>query len=207
MVTEVAVHLGDQLGVVGTGLVEPEDGRPAGRPRPVHGELDPVLDRGVLDLAGPPDVPGPDLVRHEHRAVVGDHRHRAGLGDLVGLVVTAVLFGLLGHEPDVGHGAHRRRIEGAVGAAVLEGLGVEVGVAAVGDDRLGLLQFTIGVPHHSARADHRRHRRIDDDVARHVQVGDAPVPSRPSPDAGPFVEPLRSLRFRRSNCVIRQRPR
>ena len=31
------------------------------------------------------------------------------------------------------------------------------------------------VPHLSGVADHRRHRRVDDDVARYVQVGDAAV--------------------------------
>ena len=33
----------------------------------------------------------------------------------------------------------------------------------------------VGVPHLARRADHRRHRRVDDHVARDVQVGDAAV--------------------------------
>ena len=38
-----------------------------------------------------------------------------------------------------------------------------------------VLPLAGGVPHLPGVADHRRHRRVDDDVARHVQVGDAVV--------------------------------
>ena len=34
------------------------------------------------------------------------------------------------------------------------------------------MQLAILVPHAAGVADHRRHRGVDDDVARHVQVGD-----------------------------------
>jgi hypothetical protein len=59
-------------------------------------------------------------------------------------------------------------------AVVDDGL-VDAGVAAVGNHRLGVLQLAVGVPHLAEVADHRRHRGVDDHVARHVQVGDALV--------------------------------
>ena len=96
-------------------------------------------------------------------------------GDLEGLVVAAVLLGLLGHQPDVGHRAHRGRVEGAVGAAVVDDGLVDTGVRAVGDDGEGVVLLAVRAPHVAGRADHRRHRGVDDDVARHVQVGDALV--------------------------------
>ncbi len=87
----------------------------------------------------------------------------------------AVLLGGLGHQPDVRHRAHRGRVEGTVGAAVVDHDLVDAGVRRVGDhrERVGLL--AVGAPHVARGADHRRHRRVDDDVARHVQVGDALV--------------------------------
>ena len=129
----------------------------------------------VLRLAHPPDVAGLDVVREQHRAGLVDDAHRAGRGDLEGLVVRAVLLGLLRHQPDVRRRAHRRRVERAVLPAVVDGLGVERRVGRVRDDELGVLLLAVGVPHLPGRADRGRHRRVDDDVARHVQVGDAAV--------------------------------
>ena len=100
---------------------------------------------------------------------------RPAAGDLEGLVVAAVLLGLLGHQADVGHRAHGRRVEGAVGAAVLDDGLVDTGVRAVGDDGQGVVLLAVRAPHVPGGADHRRHRGVDDDVARHVQVGDALV--------------------------------
>ncbi|MNO52065.1 hypothetical protein D3C76_424740 [compost metagenome] len=85
----------------------------------------------------------------------------------------AVLFGFLRHQANVRHAAHGGRVEGTVDLAVFDGGLVDAGVAAVRDDRLGILQFTGGVPHLARVTDHGRHRGVDDDVARHVQVGDA----------------------------------
>jgi hypothetical protein len=60
--------------------------------------------------------------------------------------VAAVLLGLLGHQADVGHRAHRGRVEGAVGAAVVDDGLVDAGVGAVGDDREGVGSWPSG-PH------------------------------------------------------------
>jgi hypothetical protein len=84
-------------------LVEPEHRRGAGGAGPGDGQLDPVADRGVLGLAHAPDVAGLDVVLHQHGAGLVDDPHGAVGGDLEGLVVRAVLLGLLRHEPDVGH--------------------------------------------------------------------------------------------------------
>ena len=62
--------------------------------------------------------------------------HGAVDRDLERLVVRAVLLGLLRHEPDVGHRTHRRRVERAVGLAVVDDRVVHAGVRRVGDDGL-----------------------------------------------------------------------
>jgi hypothetical protein len=135
----------------------------------------PSASEASLGLAGAPDVARGDVVRHEHRAAAVDDLDATGIRDLEGLVVAAVLLGLLGHEAHVGHRAHRGRVEGAVDAAVVDDGLVDAGVGAVGDDGEGVGLGTVGAPHVAGGADHRRHRGVDDDVARHVQVGDALV--------------------------------
>ena len=60
LVLQVFLDLGDQLRVVRAFGVEPEHRRGAGQARAAHPELDPVLDRRVLDLAHPEDVTGLD---------------------------------------------------------------------------------------------------------------------------------------------------
>ena len=89
--------------------------------------------------------------------------------------MAAVLFGLLRHETDVGHGAHGPRVEGALGLAVLDDGLVDAGVGGVGDDGQGVLGLVILVPHLAADADHRGHGGVDDDVGGYVEVRDALV--------------------------------
>ena len=105
-------------------------------------------------------------------AAVGD-AHGAIDGNLKRLVVRTVFLGLLCHEANVGNGAHRGWVERAVGLAVSDDRCVDAGVGRVGNDGLAVLAFAFWVPHLSAVTDHGGHGRIDDDVARHVQVGDA----------------------------------
>jgi hypothetical protein len=87
--------------------------------------------------------------------------------------VGAVLFGFLRHQANVRHAAHGGRIERAVGLAVFDHGLVDGGVAAIRDHGLGVVQLAVGAPHLAGVTDHGRHRGVDDDVARHVQVGDA----------------------------------
>ncbi len=175
VVLEVGFDLGDHLRIVRARGIQPEYGRGAAQAGAVDGQLDPVLDRGVLGLAHAPDVAGLHGVFEHHVAgIVGD-AHGAVGRNLEGLVVRAVFFGLLRHQADVRHRAHGGRVERAVGDAVVDHGLVYTGVAAVRNDSLGVLQLAVGIPHATGVADHGRHRGIDDDVAGHVQVGDALV--------------------------------
>ena len=160
---------------MGAGLVEPEDRRGLAGAGAGDGELHPVADRGVLGLAGAPDVAGLHVVRHQHVTGGVADLDLARSGDLEGLVVRAVLLGRLGHQADVGHRAHRRGVERAVGPAVVDRGLVDAGVGRVGDHREGVLLLARCVPHLARGADHRGHRGVDDDVGGHVQVGDALV--------------------------------
>ena len=104
-----------------------------------------------------------------------DQADRAGGRDLEGLVVAAVLLGLLRHQADVRDRAHGGRVVGAVGAAVVDHDLVDAGVAAVREDGEGVGLLAVRAPHVAGGADHGRHGGVDDDVARDVQVGDALV--------------------------------
>jgi hypothetical protein len=172
---EVGFDLGENLGVVGALLVEPEDGGGVGEAGAVDGELHPVLHRGVLGLAGAPDVALGDAVLEENLAGLVHDADGAGGGGDEGLVVRAVFLGGLGHEADIGHGAHGLRVEGAVFFAELDRGVVDAGVAAVGNDAEGVLLLAGGVPHLAGGADHGGHGGVDDDVARDMEIGDALV--------------------------------
>ncbi len=50
---------------------------------------------------------------------------------------------------------------------------VYAGIAPVRDDALDLLESVVFVPHGATVAHHTRHARVDDDVTRHVEVGDS----------------------------------
>ena len=121
VVLQVLLDLGDDLGVMGALRVEPEHGRRVAEARAAHRELDPVLDRRVLGLAHAEDVARLDrTVRAASLPASSTTRTAPSAGDLEGLVVRAVLLGLLRHQPDVRHAAHGRRIERAVRLAVLD---------------------------------------------------------------------------------------
>ena len=124
---------------MGAGLVEPEHRRRAGGAGPGDGELHPVAG------SGRPWSGTCARCRRPRRCARGawrpavDDAHGAGGGDLEGLVVAAVLLGRLRHEPDVGDRAHGGGVVGAVGPAVVDHDLVDPGVAAVGDDGLGVV--------------------------------------------------------------------
>jgi hypothetical protein len=174
VLVQVHLDLGDQLGFVGAVLVEPEHHGHAGVAGAGDGQLDPVTDRSVLDLAHAPDVAGFHVLRQQHFAgvQVGDVGH-AVFRDLESLVVRAVFFGLLSHQADVGHGAHGLGIERAVPFAEVDHLLVDTGKSRLGHHGLDVFQTAVGVPHLAAVADHGGHGGIDDHVVGRVEVGDA----------------------------------
>ena len=172
---QIALHLADELGVVRPLPVQPEHRRGSGGARAGHGELHPVVNGGVLGLAGPPDIAFLHLMLQERPAVGVHHADGACFGHLEGLVVGSVLLGLLRHEPDIGDAAHAGGVELPVRLAIPHHRVVDAGVAGVRDHGLAVLQLAVGVPHAPGITDHGRHRGIDDDVAGDVQVGDAAV--------------------------------
>mmetsp|Transcript_20287 Transcript_20287/g.41651 ORF Transcript_20287/g.41651 Transcript_20287/m.41651 type:complete len:214 (+) Transcript_20287:1086-1727(+) len=140
------------------------------------GQLDPVLDWKVLDLARPPDVASGDLVPHEHEilAILNDANRAVELG-LESSRVGAILLGLLSHETDIWASPHGLGVEGAVLLAEVDALAEDSGIATVRDGSQEILLLVIGVPHLAPGADGRGHGVVDDDVAGHVEVSDAPV--------------------------------
>ena len=88
--------------------------------------------------------------------VVGDH-DRAGRRYLEGLVVRAVLLGLLRHQAHVGDVAHGGPVELAVGLAVGDDGLVGAGVAPVGDHALDVLKGVVLVPHLASVPGERNH--------------------------------------------------
>ncbi|MNZ64731.1 hypothetical protein D3C78_829050 [compost metagenome] len=173
MILQVGLNFLDHHAVVGAHWVQPENRRRAAGASTVDGQFDPVLDRCIFGLAHAEDVAGFDrLLQQQVALAVGDANNAVSL-DLEGLVVGAVLFGFLRHQANVRHAAHGGRIECAVGFAIFDHGLVDGRVATIRDHGLGVVQLAVGAPHLAGVTDHRRHRGVDDHVARHVQVGDA----------------------------------
>src|SRR5690606_21362874 len=129
-----------------------------------HGQLHPVAHGRVPHGGGAVDVARLHLALEQRVAVSCHHAHCAGLGYLEGLVVRAVLFGLLRHEAHVGHRAHGARVVGAVDLAVVDDRLVHAGVRAVGDDELGVVRLAVRAPHLAGVADGGGHGGVHDHV-------------------------------------------
>mmetsp|Transcript_20289 Transcript_20289/g.41667 ORF Transcript_20289/g.41667 Transcript_20289/m.41667 type:complete len:241 (+) Transcript_20289:1086-1808(+) len=159
------------------------------------GQLDPVLDWKVLDLARPPDVASGDLVPHEHEilAILNDANRAVELG-LESSRVGAILLGLLSHETDIGTCPHGLGVESAVLLAEVNALAEDPSIATVRDGGQKVLLLVIGVPHLAPAADGCGHGVVNDDVAGDVEVGDALV----RVDHGD----LRTLRVRRCEIIL-----
>ena len=199
VILEVEQNLLDDVDVVSPVAVEPEHGRRTSGPRAMDRELDPVAYGDVGRPRHPPDVTGLDLVLHQDVAVRADDAYETVERNLESGRMRAVLFGLLGHESDIGHRSHRRRIEGTVLLAVLDDLGVHRRVAAIRDDRFRILKLPLGIPHPSGVAHDDGHGRIDDDVVGRMQVGDSLV--------GVDHRQRRPFIVGRANVLLDRRPR
>ena len=82
---------------MGAICIEPEDRGPVRCRGTSHGELDPIADREILDLAGAPDIACIDFVLNENLSCGIDNANDPFGFDLESLVVGAVFLGLLGH--------------------------------------------------------------------------------------------------------------
>merc|ERR1719232_676726 len=102
VIPEVLLHQGDQVGVMSPVGVQPEHSLGTSGLGTGHGELDPVLDWNVLDLAHSPDVASlHSVLENLVTSAVSDGDGALG-GNLEGLVVAAVLLSLLSHQANVG---------------------------------------------------------------------------------------------------------
>ena len=175
MILQVPIDLFNELGIVGTALVQPEDRRGTGCPRSRHCQLDPVSNGFVLYGRSAPNVPFFYLVFQDRLPGGVNDPDGAVSGGLESLVVGTVLFRFLRHEANVGHTSHGHGVVGAMFFAVLDHFTVKPCVALVGDDSLGVVGLAVGTPHLPAVTDHGGHGGVDDDVAGHVEVGDPMV--------------------------------
>src|SRR5690554_2408845 len=173
VILQVGLNLSDQLGIVGTLVVEPEYRRHAAGAGTVDGQLHPVPDRQIFGLTGPPDVTLLNVMLGQHSTVFCNHPDNTVFLDFEGLVVGTVLFRFLRHQADVGYGTHGGRIKRTMRFAEIDRFLVDGGVSGLGHHCLGVFQLAITGPHLAGVTDHRGHGGIHDHVAGNVQVGDA----------------------------------
>ena len=170
---QIAIDFFNQLRVVWPVLVQPEDHGRGGRLAPIHGQFHPILNGNVLDRTRAEDI----ALFHVPfvQDVTGSVNHADGslARGFVGLVVRAIFLSLLSHQPDVGHAAHRGGIEFPVlSTEINDGL-INARVTAVRDHGFHVVFFAVRPPHFPTHAKGRGHGGVNNDVARHVEVGDA----------------------------------
>merc|ERR550517_1966063 len=154
---QVGLGQADQVGVVGTGGVEPENGLGILGASSVHAQLDPVLDGGVLGLAHPVDVAGVDSVAEDGGASGISDDHGALGSNLKGLVVASILLSLLSHKANIGDMSSGCPVKLSMLLAILDDRVVHGRIGSVRDDTLHLLQLVSLVPHLTTITDYIGH--------------------------------------------------
>ena len=167
---QVTTHFGNHLGVVGTIFVKPENSGVSRESGTIDRELDPVGNRHVLGLAHTEDVVLGDGNRKDDLTRTVGHHNGAVMWDFKGLVVAAILFGRLRHQPNIRYRPHGGRIKCAESATVIEGHLIDTGVAGIRQNGQGVGLLPGRVPHVTRGADHRRHRGVHNHVVGGVQV-------------------------------------
>ncbi len=105
-------------------------------------------------------------VGYPHHAIGWNHK---------GFVVRAILFCGLRHQAHIGHAAHRCRVKCAVCLAIVNHSLINAGIATVGNNGLGFLLVTLGIPHGAGITHDNGHGGIDNNVAGHMQIGNTLV--------------------------------
>ena len=175
VILEVRVHFVEKLAIVRSLHVEPENRWRRRSSRARDREFYPITNRWILCLTGAPNVARFNRMRHQHESSCVHNPHNSCALHFEGFIVRAVLFGLLRHEPNIGHTAHRARIECAVLLARVNGCLIDPRIGAIRNHSLRILCLARAVPHLAALANHRRHGCVDDDIARHMEIRDALV--------------------------------
>merc|ERR1719233_182049 len=175
MVSKILLSEHDQVSIVSTSRVQPEDSLGTCCLRPADSQLNPVLDWKVLGLAHTPDISSLYCVGEDGIASVVSDNHGTLGSNLECLVMTAVLLCLLGHQTYVGHVASRGPVKLSVSLAVLDDSVVHGGVAPVGDHALYLLEFVVFVPHLTTVSHNIWHGCVNNDIAGNMEISDAGI--------------------------------
>ena len=146
MLLQVRLDLRDHLRIVRAVGVEPEHRRRVGQARAAHASLTQSWIGASLTWHMRKMSPVSTGTRQQHGAVVGNDADRAVGGNFERLVVRAVFLGLLRHQADVGHRAHRLRVERAVRLTILDDGLVQPRIAAIRDHGVRVVQLAVRRP-------------------------------------------------------------
>ncbi len=116
----------------------------------------------------------------------------------------AIFFRFLCHEANIGNASHGGGIESAVLLAEVDCRLIDPGVGTVRYNELGILLLAIRSPHLTGRSNRGRHRGVDNNVARHVKIGD-PFVGVHHREVGTVLVDGLNVRFNFSPLGIRKR--
>ena len=114
MFRKIGFHLFNQLGIMSTVFIQPENGRITCFTGPAHSKLNPILDRRILNLAHTPDITSTHFMLHKNGTAGINNPHMPLFRNFKSLIMGTILFRFLRHESDIADATHGCGIKGTM---------------------------------------------------------------------------------------------
>ena len=157
MVFEVSIDLLDQLRVVRTFRIEPENCWCISCTCASYSEFHPITNRCIFYLTCAPDIALLNCMFMQNLTRSVTDTNGARCRNFKRLIMRAILFGLLSHQPNIWHSTHGARIKRAVCFTKINGRRINACIAAIRNNKVGVLLSTILIPHLTRRTNRGWH--------------------------------------------------
>mmetsp|Transcript_73261 Transcript_73261/g.129726 ORF Transcript_73261/g.129726 Transcript_73261/m.129726 type:complete len:361 (+) Transcript_73261:884-1966(+) len=143
---------------------------------PVDCQFDPILDGSISCLACSVDVTLPDCMSDEHliRAI---HNNADCTIELCFkcVWVRSILLSFLCHQAHVWTGTHGSRVKSSILLAKLHNLIEHLAISSVRNGPEEVFLLVSGIPHLATTANRGGQRIVNDNIARYMEISDAPT--------------------------------
>ena len=169
------MDLGNQHRIMGSVLIQPKHDRPARCARPRNRQFHPILNRRMFYPTHPPNVTRFNRMTEQDLTGSIDDLNLTGARRLKGRVMRAIFLSFLGHQADIGNRAHGCWVKSPVSLTIFNRFIVNPGITTIRNHGHHIVKLTIRRPHFARLSYGCRHRGIDNNIARDMQVGNASI--------------------------------
>src|SRR5690606_21653104 len=173
MVFQIFLHLGNDLSIMCSAFVQPENRRGVGKSGAVYSKFHPVLDRCILSLAHSEDIIFFHFLFEQCVAVLVFHTDDSVSSRLESLVMRSVFFGFLSHKSHVWYRSETRWVNSTIDLHIVNYSRVKSSVSTVRNNAYRIFFLTFFIPHFSSSAYKCCHRSIHNYIGRHMEIGDS----------------------------------